>query len=202
MKVASGPAFWKTGPSDFERHKKATAPGSHGPTQMTDFRATLKEALALKGLPRAGWIRAGVRDPESVAAHSWGVGWLVLVLCPPHLDRERALAMAILHDLPEVRTGDITPHDGVPTEEKQLAESRAMRSLVASLEEGDYFLELWWEYENGSSPEGRLVKACDKLDMALQAQRYAGEQALDLDEFIDSALARLDEASHRNLVTG
>ena len=169
---------------------------------MKDLRATLKEALALKGLSRAGWVRAGVKDPESVAAHSWGVGWLVLVLCPPHLDRERALSMAILHDLPEVRTGDITPHDGVPAEEKQLAESQAMRSLVASLDAGDHLLELWWEYENGSSPEGRLVKACDKLDMALQAQRYAEEQGLNPDEFIDSALARLDEASHRLLVTG
>ena len=77
------------------------------------LRDRLSAALALKALPRAGWVRAGVRHPESVAAHSWGVAWLVLVLCPPALDRGRALAIAVAHDLPEVTVGDITPHDGV-----------------------------------------------------------------------------------------
>ena len=42
----------------------------------------LLEALRLKRLKRAGWVRKGVPDPESVAGHSWGVSWLVLVLLP------------------------------------------------------------------------------------------------------------------------
>ncbi|MFT5458801.1 MAG: putative hydrolase of HD superfamily, partial [Myxococcota bacterium] len=64
----------------------------------------LVETMALKALRRAGWVRAGVTSPESVAAHSWGVAWLVLVLLPRELNRERALTYALLHDLPEVRT--------------------------------------------------------------------------------------------------
>ena len=53
------------------------------------LRARLLEALSLKDLARAGWVRAGVQHPESVAAHSWGVAWLVLALCPAELDRGR-----------------------------------------------------------------------------------------------------------------
>lgn len=159
------------------------------------LRARLIEALALKELPRAGWVRAGVRSPESVAAHSWGVAWLVLVLCPPHLDREKALCIAIVHDLAEVRVGDITPHDGVAPHDKHAREQAAFAALNTGLP-----VDLMpFAQAYGSTPEGRFVKACDKLDMALQAQRYTAEQGLALQEFIDSALSKLDPGLLREL---
>ncbi len=168
---------------------------------MTGLKATLLEALALKDLPRAGWVRAGVDQPESVAAHSWGVAWLVLVLCPEGVDRGRALAIAVAHDLAEVRCGDITPHDGVPAAEKQAREQTAMEALAADLPNGDEILALWREYEDGDTAEGRFVKACDKLDMALQAQSYSAAQGLDLEEFVESALGRLGEGVLKELAT-
>ena len=97
------------------------------------LRAVLLEALALKALPRAGWLHAGVEQPESVAAHSWGVAWLVLALCPEGVDLGRALAIAVVHDLAEVRVGDITPRDGVAPDEKAAREQAALRALVAPL---------------------------------------------------------------------
>ncbi len=160
--------------------------------------ALLMEALALKALPRAGWVRAGVPAPESVAAHSWGVAWLVLALCPPHLDRGDALAIATLHDLAEVRVGDVTPHDAMPKAEKQRREAAAMQALLAPLPHGDALMALWLDYDGARTPEGRFVKACDKLDMALQAQRYAAE-GTPTAEFIASALARLTDPTLRAL---
>ncbi|PXF23697.1 MAG: phosphohydrolase, partial [Methanobacteriota archaeon] len=74
---------------------------------MDELRAALLEALELKRLPRSGWLRVGVQDIESVAAHSWGAAWLVAALCPDGVDRGRALEMAVIHDLAEVRIGDI-----------------------------------------------------------------------------------------------
>lgn len=133
----------------------------------------LLEAIALKDVARAGWLRVGVERPESVAAHSWGVAWLVLALCPEHLDRGRALALALLHDLAEVRVGDVTPHDGVPREEKRRLESEAFASMVAPLPHAAELCALFAEVEDASTPEGRFVKACDRLDMGLQARRYA-----------------------------
>ena len=115
----------------------------------------------------------------------------MLALCPPGVDRGRALAIAVLHDLAEVRTGDITPHDGVSKEAKHRAESEAMRDLVAPFDRGDELLALWREYEDRSTAEGRFVRACDKLDMALTARAYAADHDVDTAEFIASAVASL-----------
>lgn len=164
------------------------------------LRAALREALALKDLPRAGWVRVGVRGPESVAAHSWGVAWLVLALCPPGLDRGRALAIALVHDLAEVRVGDITPHDQVPAAEKRRREAEAMASLAAALPGGAELVRLWTEYADASTPEARFVRACDKLDLGLQARFYAEEQGADTAELLDSALARLEDEDLRALL--
>jgi putative hydrolases of HD superfamily len=162
------------------------------------LRTVLLEALRLKEIQRTGWVRAGVQDPESVAAHSWGVAWLVLVLCPRQIDLERALALAVLHDLAEVRVGDLTPHCGVSPERKSLAERRALQGLLQGLPRAGQLHGLWEEYEARGSIEARFVRACDKLDMALQAARYA-EQGPDLQEFVDSALVELGDPLMRAL---
>ena len=148
----------------------------------------LVEVLALKALDRAGWLRAGVDRPESVAAHSWGVAWLALVLCPDDLDRERVLAYAIVHDLPEVRVGDITPADGVPAGEKAAREHAAMRELGRDL---PHVRDLWEAYERQADPEARFVRQLDRLDMALQAVAYSG--AAPTVEFFDSAERFVDD---------
>lgn len=138
---------------------------------MTD-RALLCEALGLKELDRAGWTRVGIARPESVAAHSWGVALLVLVRCPPELDRARLLAMALLHDLAEVRVGDLTPYDGVPRAEKHRREREVMTELLAHRPD---LLAIWNEAEAGETPEARFLKAMDLTDLGLQAERYAAE---------------------------
>ena len=155
--------------------------------------AQIVEAFALKHTPRAGWLRVGVPQPESVAAHSWGVAWLVLALCPPELDLGRALAIAVLHDAAEARVGDITPHDNVPKAEKHRLEREAMQALLAPLPRAASLEALWMEYETQSTPEGRWVKACDKLDMALQAQIYAEDPGADTSELVAAALEKLSD---------
>ena len=65
---------------------------------------TLLELLALEALPRTGWIQAGLRDVESVGAHSHGVALLVLILGPdvePEIRVDHAASLAIVHDAPE-----------------------------------------------------------------------------------------------------
>ena len=167
----------------------------------------LLEAVKLKALPRAGWVRKGVPAPETVASHSWGVAWLVLALMPPELDRGRALAYATLHDLPEVRVGDITPVDGVSPEDKAAREHAAMRALCAS---APNLSALWESYEAQGDAEARFVRELDRLDMALQAlsQHEAGRAGMA--EFVASArgfirhpvLVPLVEAIHARLQGG
>ncbi len=145
----------------------------------------LAEAVRLKRLARAGWVRVGVKDGETVAAHSWGVAWLVLALCPPELNRHRALAYAVVHDLAEVRTGDFTPHDAIPN--KAELEEAAFRGLTDGLGRPD-LANLFTSYEAQEDDEGRFVRQCDRLDMAVQALVYAAE-GHPTDEFVRSAAA-------------
>lgn len=167
----------------------------------------LLEVQGLKHLPRTGWVRAGVPDPETVGAHAWGVALLGLLLCPTTLDRGRVLAMAVLHDLAEVRVGDLTPHDGVEPSEKRARERVALADLLAPLPDAAALRDLQEEYEAGSTPEARFVRLLDRLDMGLQAvhaeartaDRMAGP--VDLREFVASARVALAGSGWEALLT-
>ena len=176
-----------------------------------ELRGLLLECLSLKSLPRRGWVLRGVANPESVASHSWGVAFIALSLCPAKLDYGVVASIAIIHDLPEIIVGDITPDDGISAAEKEQLEgdaAAAIFSQFSTLSHGGHLLakngqkmhELWLDYEHQRTPEGRFVKACDKLDMALQASLYILEQGLDLSEFIESALSRLDDHAVKALI--
>lgn len=148
---------------------------------------TLLQTLELKAVVRSGWERKFISKPESVAAHSWSVAFLVLNTLPIRLNQERALTYAILHDLGESIIGDITPFDGIPKSEKQDREARAMREICNGLPRGSELLLAWEAYEQQLDDESRFVRQLDRLDMALQAIYYAKAYENDLLEFIDSA---------------
>src|SRR5690606_32051149 len=62
----------------------------------------------LKRLPRFGATYAGVGGDETVAAHSFRTAVIAGVLAAAEgLDVARASLMALVHDLPETRTGDL-----------------------------------------------------------------------------------------------
>lgn len=149
------------------------------------MRDTLMAYLGLKDVLRQGWVNAGVDAPESVAAHSWGMAVLALKLCPEDLNLEHVLKLCLVHDLPEVIVGDLTPQDDVST--KSADERAAMEQLAPE------WVALFDEYEHQTTPEAVFVKKLDKLDMALQAKVYMERSELDLNQFIDSARKTLGD---------
>jgi len=50
---------------------------------------------------------------------------------------------------------------------------------------GEAYVELWQEYKEASTVEGRLVRDADRLEMLLQADAYERAGATGLDEFWD-----------------
>lgn len=152
------------------------------------------QLLALKGVPRRGWLRHAIpRDSvESVADHSYGTALLGWLLCPAGLDRGRVLELALLHDLAEVLTGDITPADRVDPERKRTQERAALAQLLEGSDRRQEALELWAEYAAQETQEARFVKAVDKLDMALQSRIYERQTGSDLAEFRHSARPSLE----------
>jgi len=149
------------------------------------MRDTLMAYLGLKDVQRQGWVNAGVEAPESVAAHSWGMAILALKLCPDDLNLEQVLKLCLVHDLPEVIVGDLTPADDRST--KAADERAAMQELAPE------WVDLFDEYEQQSTPEAIFVRSLDKLDMALQAKLYMKRSDLDLTQFIESARETLGD---------
>jgi 5'-deoxynucleotidase YfbR-like HD superfamily hydrolase len=73
-----------------------------------DLLEFLRNAGDLKMIPRTGWVQAGIKEPESVADHSFRMTLLAMVLSDQMgLDTEKVVRMALIHDLAESRTGDL-----------------------------------------------------------------------------------------------
>jgi putative hydrolase of HD superfamily len=183
-----------------------------GPVPRTLFPAgALRPALEayvqinqLKQLFRQGWLRRGVPRErcETVAEHTAGVAWLALLLAPglPGLDADRALRIALIHDLGESHAGDITPSDGVSASEKHARERLSLLQIVTGLPRGEEWLALWDEYESGETPEARFVREIDRLEMGLQAVIYGAESLADPSEFIVSARQTILDVTSRSML--
>jgi putative hydrolase of HD superfamily len=152
--------------------------------------------MRLKSVPRIGWLLRGVRDVESVAAHSFGVAVIAMLLADRARSRgvevnvERLLRMALMHDLTEARTGDLpsTIKQYFDRAAVRAADERIVEEMVAELgQTGQSYLELWRDYERRASIEARLVKAADKLDLLVQSREYEKGGARSLQEFWETA---------------
>lgn len=131
----------------------------------------------LKKLRRTGWQLRGIRDGESIADHCFGVVLLTFLLSDsvetPRLNRDRAVAIATVHELGECRVGDI-PYTALKYfPNKSEAEQNSVIEMTAGLGEiGTLCQNLLKEFEDGSSTEARFVRAIDRLDMLITALEY------------------------------
>ena len=155
------------------------------PHQLT----LVERLLELKRVARTGWTRHPIpyAEVESVADHTFAMALLAYLFCPEDLDRGRVLEMSLVHDLPEIVTGDLTPSQVTCQEEKNRSELAALEELSGDLERASQLLELVEEYQQQRTPESRWVKGLDKLEMALQSRVYQRLHGCDLQEFRDSA---------------
>lgn len=155
---------------------------SHIDKDLISIIAIFKRALPLKELPRTGWIMEGCTrtESDSIAAHSYCVA-LVSYLTAMKLEAKRdrgelslkqsirwdhVLAMAVLHDLAESVTGDMStgfkryisrlPDRGTLIED---LEQGFLRKLI-----GDELTGIVKEYDGMGTPEARIVKFADVLD--------------------------------------
>ncbi|MCX6814897.1 MAG: HD domain-containing protein [Candidatus Aenigmarchaeota archaeon] len=134
--------------------------------------------MNLKNEKRAGWVERGVRGPETSSDHSFMVVLMVLVLGKNRkLNMEKALKLAIVHDLPEAIVGDIISKGNwkegghMWDREKVRLEREAMKKLSSLLGDAG-ILDLWEEFESLKSQEARFVKDLDRLATILQAIEY------------------------------
>jgi putative hydrolase of HD superfamily len=147
----------------------AKLPQLHHAVQILRFYA-LSEAL--KTEMRHSWLSNGRQ--ESVAEHTWSLSLLAVLIHPflsEEVDLKRVLELIAVHDLAEVKTGDI-PYFEASTrkEDKAARELDAMRTLATELpqEVGESILSLWTEFESGTTHEAKFARALDHLEVQAQ----------------------------------
>ena len=137
----------------------------------------LRYANQLKRTARTGWVQRGVAEAEDVAAHSYGVVFATLLLArlvEDAIDLGRALALAVLHDLPEALTTDIPSPAWrlLPAGLKAGVERSAIETMLGSAPFAGEWLAWHDELTLNESPEARLVHDADKIDLFVQALIY------------------------------
>lgn len=156
----------------------------------SDILMLLVHGNQLKRTQRTGWVMRGIPQAENVAAHSYGVSHIALILAhyiEEEIDLGKALSLAILHDLPEGITTDIPKPawSFLPAGAKREAEQKALDTILQPDRAGRlaaHMQALWQELGAKATPEARLIKDADQLDMYLQAAQYQksfGNRALD-----------------------
>ncbi len=156
----------------------------------------------LKNLYRQGWLKRHVAREkcESVADHSFSVALLSMFLAEnifPGADLLKVIRIALIHEAGEIHAGDITPVDGVSLEEKHRREKESVLRVFAGLPRAEEYIELWEEFERNRSPEARLVRQADRLEMLLQARYYEKLRYWNFDEFFDNADRQIDSPELR-----
>lgn len=140
----------------------------------------------LDRIARAGYVLRGVVEPESVAAHSHFVSLMALLFCeryPDRFARDKALAMALIHDLSEAQLMDIP----MPAGDAYLKEAKedAEQAIFERMFEGfpDVYARYHRELIEASTPEARLIRGLDKAQMMMKIVMYEREHRGRLAEF-------------------
>jgi len=154
----------------------------------------------LKNKKRRGWVVHQIKNPETTAEHIFHLAILVWVLGEKKkLNVERAIKIALIHDLCEVYAPDLTPYDPLlpkdkkkimevlkkwpqftpvlkvkKEKEKSRLEKMGMNRLVASLPQDlkKEIKALWKDLEKGLTKEARFVKQADKVINFFQGMSY------------------------------
>lgn len=134
------------------------------------YLAFMKETELLKSVLRTAWTRTG--EQESTAEHSWHLALFAGIMLEqyPELDAGRTLLMCLLHDMGEIYEGDISAALLPDSSQKYQEEYRAVHKVFSLLPEKqrEHFMSVWQEYEDGKTPEAKLVKALDKAETIIQ----------------------------------
>jgi putative hydrolase of HD superfamily len=142
----------------------------------------------MKTIPRSGWIshRVSLQDVESVADHSFSTSVLSMLLADLETQRgvkvnvEKVLRMAILHDLAESLTFDIskayleymgTKGESIKREIEESAWEHVAQSVKKPTLTREY-ASTHNQYAANETQEARIVHAADSLDILLQVVSY------------------------------
>lgn len=132
------------------------------------------EAGLLKKVKRSGWWVAGIKDPESVADHSFRCAIIAYYMA--HLEKVdpyKTLTMALFNDIHEARINDLHKMGHYYIDFKK-AEKKVFSDQVKDLDPGvKKEMEMFRkEYDEQKTKESIIARDADILECLLQAKEY------------------------------
>jgi len=166
-----------------------------------DIAKFLYEMGQLKRVKRSGWWIAGVKDPESVAEHTFRTAVIAYLLARLEgADTGKAVLMALFHDLPEARTNDahrIVRRYADWRDVDQKAMSEQGKRLPGEV--ANQVISLFEEFEKEVSSEAKVVRDADLLECIVQAREYQALGYHDVVDWIFNARAALRTESAKEI---
>lgn len=134
-------------------------------------------ATKLKDMLRQGAVQWNVNKPrlESIAEHTYGCLILAIALHSElklDINLEKTLEMLTIHELEEIKIGDVTPLDSVNKSDLKNEARSFVCEIVKGLKLKNSIVSLTDEFNNQTTKEARFAKAIDKLECVLEFKKY------------------------------
>ncbi len=167
--------------------------------ELADF---LFEAGQLKRVKRSGWWVINVKDPETVAEHSFRAAVVGYVLGKlENADVKKVVLMCLFNDFHEARLCDLHKVSQRYIDLKP-AENSAFAEQVKDLPENfsGELKTMFNEFQEQSSKEGIIARDADLLENSLQAREYIKQGYSEAQDFIDNVRGLMKTDSAKKLM--
>lgn len=173
---------------------------------MDNYIKFFYEVGILKEIKRRGWLLRGIKNPETVAQHSFRVLLLAWILAKGRdLNVKRLLKLSLIHSLSAVYIDYLSPYDklldikgredalrypalvvrapvvkkGKITEKRYKEEEKAVKRLIKDLPDSisHEILYLWYDFQRKTSKEAQFLYIVDKLENLIQALEYKDQMS-------------------------
>lgn len=131
----------------------------------------IREIDKLKNIFRLTYLMDASRH-ENDAEHSWHLSVMVFLLkdyANEEFDVQKVLQMVLIHDVVEIIVGDVNVYDLEARKKQEQKEQDAAVDIFGKLpkEQGNEFLTVWREFEEGLTTESKFAKALDRMQPVL-----------------------------------
>lgn len=133
----------------------------------------------LKQKVRSGWDSThwniSNERVERISEHCVGTIALAIALASEfdfNINLDKVISTLCVHEVGEIKIGDITPFDDITPEQKQEIEHKAIIEVIGNLSNRDNIINSIFEFDKRETNEAKFAHYCDKLEADIQAKVY------------------------------
>jgi putative hydrolase of HD superfamily len=126
---------------------------------------------------------------DSISDHSFRVCWIALIIAKLEgADMGKVVQIALIHDVPEIRTGDLNPVNKIYSKINELA---AIQDQTEKLPIKNEVLGFFEEYIERNSIESIIVKDADLIDQIALEKEYIDRGVTSLELWFSNQLKNI-----------